>query len=145
MDKLSIKILKPQLFCAVSDSYCLLPEAQAAKVAIKIDVMPQMLSESDYENTMDTADAAASAMWWMLILFVFTKLMYSFSMDAIWATITFCQIMIFFQHLPSIHLPAPTEIVFEQLDSMVNFNISKYPEIEDFVYEHSASAMEFLT
>ena len=27
---------------------------------------------------------------------------------------------------------------------MVNFNISKYPEIENFVEYHSASTMEFL-
>ena len=89
MDKLRIEILKPQLFCAVRDSYCLNEEASSVKVPVEIDVMPQMISEQEYQNAVETADAAANAMWWMLILFVSTKLLYKFSMDAIWGTICF--------------------------------------------------------
>ena len=86
-----------------------------------------MRSLEEYENTLAEAETSSQAMWWLLALFLSTKLLYTINMDAIWLCISFAQMIILFQNFTSTILPAPAQLVFEQLYMMVCFSPNQYP------------------
>ena len=138
-DEINVALPKPWIFQAVTDGHITWNYTDVISVAEK-----QMRSEEEYEATLAQAESSAQAMWWMLIIFLLTKMLYTANVDAIFEMISFAQLLIFFQNFKSIVMPAPALLVFQQLYMMVNFSPDQYPMIKEKLTEYSVTANEFL-
>ena len=56
---------------------------------LTIDVPMQMKTEEEYDSALRSSGSSATTMWFMLIIFILMKLLYSVNMDAVWSTISF--------------------------------------------------------
>ena len=63
-------------------------------------------------------------------------------MDFIWGIIYNLQLITNQSRFERVKLPAPIDLLYSQIDHLVNFNLSKVPQVKDFVAEFMSSLKE---